>query len=308
MLITNNFPNLFIPGAAKSGTSSLHDLLNQHPKISMSSTKEPFHLVHDDFDMNIELFNSNYKELFKKNTTAIYRGDSSTAYMLFPNFIERVKTHLKFKKKFIFILRNPVDRIYSSYWYIKGLGSESLNFREAILKDIDIEPKMNTRLPEGKFKHYFQYGLYGKWLKGFYDNFDSKNIKIILFEDLTENPLQTANECFKFLGLSELDTVKPVESNKTNILKHAYIHKYMLRVTNGKVKTLKPFHKLIPRQLKNYIKKNSSEFIIKNTKSNKSYPKLSQEDRQWVANLYREDVALLKKNTTIDYSKWTDFN
>ena len=34
-------PNLFIPGAAKSGTTSLHQLLDLHPDVTMSSTKEP---------------------------------------------------------------------------------------------------------------------------------------------------------------------------------------------------------------------------------------------------------------------------
>lgn len=34
-------PNLFIPGAAKSGTSTLHNLLDMHPDICMSKLKEP---------------------------------------------------------------------------------------------------------------------------------------------------------------------------------------------------------------------------------------------------------------------------
>ena len=34
-------PNFFIPGAAKSGTTSLHELLDTHPDISMSNEKEP---------------------------------------------------------------------------------------------------------------------------------------------------------------------------------------------------------------------------------------------------------------------------
>ena len=38
-------PNLFIPGAAKSGTTSLHALLNLHPDVCMSSTKEPVYLM-----------------------------------------------------------------------------------------------------------------------------------------------------------------------------------------------------------------------------------------------------------------------
>ena len=40
-LIEHLKPNFFIPGAAKSGTTTLHDMLNTHPEISMSSVKEP---------------------------------------------------------------------------------------------------------------------------------------------------------------------------------------------------------------------------------------------------------------------------
>ena len=38
-------PNLLIVGAAKSGTTSLHNYLNQHPDIFMCSPKEPHFLI-----------------------------------------------------------------------------------------------------------------------------------------------------------------------------------------------------------------------------------------------------------------------
>ena len=34
-------PNLFIVGAAKSGTTSLHNYLHQHPDVFMCNPKEP---------------------------------------------------------------------------------------------------------------------------------------------------------------------------------------------------------------------------------------------------------------------------
>ena len=49
-------PNLFIPGAAKSGTTSLHNLLNQHPEICMSSVKEPGYWKNEKFkDLNCQV-------------------------------------------------------------------------------------------------------------------------------------------------------------------------------------------------------------------------------------------------------------
>ena len=41
-------PNLLIVGAAKSGTTSLHNYLNQHPDIFMCSPKEPHFLINKD--------------------------------------------------------------------------------------------------------------------------------------------------------------------------------------------------------------------------------------------------------------------
>ena len=44
----NTLPNLFIVGAAKSGTTSLHNYLNQHPDVFMSSHKEPHFLINNE--------------------------------------------------------------------------------------------------------------------------------------------------------------------------------------------------------------------------------------------------------------------
>ena len=305
--MTNNYPNLFIPGAAKSGTSTLHDLLNEHPEICMSSIKEPYYLINTDFDANISTYNTKYAELFKAQPDAQFKGDSSTAYMLFPYFIDRVKTHIKHESKFIFVLRNPIDRIYSHYWYLKGLGSEDLSLHDAIQKDKDIEPNMSQRLSEGKFKNYFQYGLYGKWLSKFYEEFNANQIKIIVFEDLKTNPLKIANDCFSFLGLNPLDTITERESNKTEILRYPKFYKTILRITNGKVKILKPLNTLIPKRIKNKLKHSVPELIVNHTKTNTSYPKLSDDDRLWIKALYLDDFNVLKKVTGQDFKQWTDF-
>lgn len=302
------FPNLFIPGAAKSGTSTLHEMLNQHPEICMSYEKEPFFMIQNDFEKNMKFYEARYNELFKHKPDATYFGDSSTSYMLFPNFIKRTKKYLKNDVKFIFILRNPVDRILSSFLYIKSFGSERLKFEDAILKDMHIEPNLNTKLPEGKFKSYFQYGLYGKWLKRFYDSFDDEQVKIILFEDFKINPLSEVNDCFRFLNLSEMDSLITKKTNATRVLKHAYLHENFLRLTGGRSKIMKPVYNIFPRKTKDFFKVKISDFIIKITETKNSYPKLTDEQRKWLANLYKDDFVLLKQLVDKDFSLWKDFN
>jgi hypothetical protein len=45
-------PNLFIVGAAKSGTTSLHNYLNQHPDIFMCNPKEPHYLINKEIGVD----------------------------------------------------------------------------------------------------------------------------------------------------------------------------------------------------------------------------------------------------------------
>ena len=60
-------PNFFIPGAAKSGTTTLHKLLNLHPDISMSKIKEPVFWNNAKFNDYKEEDWLKYKELFNPN-------------------------------------------------------------------------------------------------------------------------------------------------------------------------------------------------------------------------------------------------
>jgi len=303
-----NYPNLFIPGAAKSGTSSLHELLNLHPDICMSSEKEPFFWVNQAFSSYTNKNWNNYLSLFKEKPNSKYKGESSTSYMLFPSFLERIKDLKIENLKFIFVLRNPVDRIYSHYWYLKGLGSEDKSLREAILSDFNEEPDITKCLPEGKYKHYFQYGLYGKWLSKFYKNFNSNQIKIVIFEDLVKYPSIITNDCFRFLGLNELDIIPNIQYNETVVLKHPKLYQNVIIFTNKIKEILRPSFKYFPGFLKKPIKKiDLSKIIIKSTKSNEVIPKISKIDRDWLADLYQNDISLLKSITGLNFNQWTDF-
>ena len=114
-------PNLFIPGAAKSGTTPLHNLLNQHPEICMSKVKEPGYWKNENFQEFKTIEKQNYLDLFDKSSCKIY-GDSSTAYMYHQYFIKNINNNYKDSPKFIFVLRNPIDRCVSHYWWMKGLS------------------------------------------------------------------------------------------------------------------------------------------------------------------------------------------
>ena len=296
-------PNLFIPGAAKSGTTTLHNLLNQHPEICMSSVKEPGYWKNEKFKDFKNIEKENYLNLFMKSKHKIF-GESTTAYMYYDTFINNINSNYKVSPKFIFILRNPIDRFNSHFWWIKGLGLEKSNFQEALSKDQNNEFKAYNYYP----KYYFQFGLYAKWLKRFYNCFDRSNIKIITFEDLINNQLKTANSCFEFLGLKKLNTISNHTSNQTTLLKNPQLYHFLNKSAIGKYSFTKIGKYFLPKKTINWIKLNIKDNLKNWKKENVSYPKISKENRSELKALYFKDVSDLKKLTEYNYKEWTDFN
>ena len=296
-------PNLFIPGAAKSGTTTLHNLLNQHPEICMSSVKEPGYWKNEKFKDFKNIEKENYLNLFMKSKHKIF-GESTTAYMYYDTFINNINSNYKVSPKFIFILRNPIDRFNSHFWWIKGLGLEKSNFQEALSKDQNNEFKAYNYYP----KYYFQFGLYAKWLKRFYNCFDRSNIKIIIFEDLINNQLKTANSCFEFLGLKKLNTISNHTSNQTTLLKNPQLYHFLNKSAIGKYSFTKIGKYFLPKKTINWIILNIKNNLKNWKKENVSCPKLSKENRYELKALYFKDVSELKKLTEYNYKEWTDFN
>src|SRR5690348_17021002 len=72
-------PNLLIIGAAKAGTTSLHDYLSEHPDIFMSKHKElRFFDPESRWRLGVEWYKSNFDSRFAIN------GESSPRYTRYP--------------------------------------------------------------------------------------------------------------------------------------------------------------------------------------------------------------------------------
>ncbi len=139
-------PNFLVIGAAKSGTTALHEYLKQHPQIYMSPQKEPHFFSLEgkkvDFrgpgDKREEQLNNSvtniedYRKLFQGVSNEIAIGESSTSYLNNPEAPERIRHYIP-NAKLIAILRNPVARAYSSFLHMVQRGYEPLtDFAEAL--------------------------------------------------------------------------------------------------------------------------------------------------------------------------------
>ena len=125
-----SLPNFMCIGAAKSGTTSLYDILKQHSDIFLPSFKEPhFFDIPSVYQNGIEWYEKTYFQSVK-NEKCI--GDFSPTYLFDEHAPERILNDLGDNVKFIIILRNPVDRAYSHYLHSKRDEHENLSFKDAL--------------------------------------------------------------------------------------------------------------------------------------------------------------------------------
>jgi len=298
------WPNLFIPGAAKSGTTALHHYLHQHSDIWMSGDKETGFFSNDERYYTGKKY---YLSLFEKGKEHAYRGESSTGYMVHPQALYRIKKDT-IDPKFIFILRNPIDRSFSHFNWLAGTGFESRSFKEAFLSNIHLELSFSISEP-----YYYHYSCYGKWLSGFCKVFGRKSIHIITAEDLKKDLRKTINTCFSFLNLPEVHQFQETRLNETIMLKNpAFYKKSMHLISKQGDNWLKDlYRKLFPDSTRIKIRKSIVNFL-EDMKYNyaESYepPQLSNEERVWLAKYFYEDFQLLKQVTGLEFSQWPEFN
>ena len=296
-------PNFLVIGTAKSGTTALHEYLNQHPQIYMSPQKEPhfFSLEGKKVDfrgpgdkLEEQLNNTvtnieDYRKLFQGVSNEIAIGESSTSYIYNPEAAERIRKHIP-NAKIIAILRNPADRAYASFLHMVQRGYEPLtDFAEALQ---DEERRINEKW-RGLW-HYKRRGFYYNQVKRYFDVFDRSQIKIYLYEDFSGNTTGLLRDTFQFLAVDE--TFVPDVSVKHNayyLPKNKAWHSFLVK-RNPIKSAVRLF---IPAKLRKDIKTN---LIAKN--NNK--PPLSPEVRRELIQEYREDILKLQDLIGRDLSKW----
>ena len=196
-------PDAVILGAQKSGTSSLHNYLVQHPGVVAPLRKE----VHY-FDMNHTRGERWYRAHFGRVGAAGLNIDSSPYYLFHPAVPRRLHA-LCPDARLIVLLRDPVRRAYSHYWHERDKGRETLSFEDAIAAEPTRLGDSQRRLAEGTLARshahqHFSYlarGCYAEQLERWFALFPRGQFLVLRFEDLARDPLRVLDTTLGFLGL-----------------------------------------------------------------------------------------------------------
>jgi hypothetical protein len=245
-------PNFYIIGAAKAGTTTLYQLLAQHPEVYMPYDKEPSFFCDDEYyQRGEEWYVSTF---FNKESNKLVRGEASSRYLYFG---EKVAPRIKqFNNprapKIIAIFRDPVKLVPSFYWNSVREGKEVLPFEQAL--NDELERLQNTEFEFARRGHflyaYSKIGNYASQIKHYLKLFPRENCLFLLTEDLYDfDKLKISLS--NFLGVTPFpESTQPSISNAAALPKFRTIHNF-LRERSVIKDLVKPF---IPASLRFLMK------------------------------------------------------
>jgi hypothetical protein len=201
-------PNFFIVGAPRAGTTSLWNILRQHPDIEMpstSETKEPSHFAEPGPTWAKEFRDRDaYLKLFANAGSKKAIGEASASYLASEGCARRIHDVYP-HARIIISLRQPARRAFSFYQYMCQWGLEWLpSFEQALEAEdkrlVDSEFQREQSSWFGAFL-YFRGSLYANQVKQYVDVFPREQIHLLTFEDLKNRPLETTQKIYRFLDV-----------------------------------------------------------------------------------------------------------
>ena len=229
-------PNLFIVGHPRSGTSSLHHYLKQHPEIFMTAIKEPnffardFRIDSDHFHKKELYFpyrsESQYLSLYEKWTNEKIAGEASATNLCSKAAAQEIN-RFNPASKIIMMFREPVEFLHSFHSAARfALGEHLEDFQTAISAEKDRRDgrSLSKRVIVPSWLFYSEFIKYTEQIERFLSCFDLAQIKIIVFDNFKTNTQDVYRDVLGFLNVdpnfsTEFDVVNPNKQLKWPLLK-----------------------------------------------------------------------------------------
>jgi Sulfotransferase family len=195
------WPNFFIVGAAKAGTTSLHMYLERHPQVYMCPMMEPhfFSRVGErsggQHFVDVISDKASYLALFKEAAGYAAVGERSCSYLGLEETADVIREQIP-DARIMILLRDPIERAHSHYLMDVRGGIQKLSFYESIVKELE-DPEFGWGPAWHRYLMYYYPGV-----KRYRDVFGPERVLVLLTEDLMHDPRGVTGRAVEFLGLA----------------------------------------------------------------------------------------------------------
>jgi len=229
-----------------------------------------------------------YLKLFKnvRGETAI--GEASVSYLFSEVAAENIRRTIPAAKVFM-VLRNPVERAFTSYLAARADGWLRGTFREVL--------ERNAREQPGGFGRslmFLEGGLYARQVGRYVERFPAEQVRVYLYDDYARDAPAMLRDIFAFLGVDP--TFVPdlaVRLHKARVPRFPNFLDLAARFVHRET-----LYRALPRPF--WIALRAALF------RKGGRPVMGRDDRRFLIRYYQDDVSQLSRLLGRDLSHWLE--
>lgn len=278
-------PSFFIGGAPKCGTTSLANALARHPRVFIPPQKELSFFHCDSYHQGLDAY-ARYFDEARSDQTA---GEATPDYLASDVAAERIRECLP-RSRHVFVVREPVERALSHYWFRWNSGRET----RALERVIDDELASPGALRAG---YVLKHGLYSEQIARYRALFGHDHVQVLLFEELIARPDAALRAVCEFLGVPPVLEALP-KDNAARAPRSLTVARGLSAFTKSDGALKQVLRELVPAGARRTIRRRLQDVLSRPTRRPVADPALAARLTQF----YAADVAALREQ--MDLTAW----
>lgn len=302
------FPNAFLIGIQKAGTTTLNDWISQHPQVYAYNSLKDIPLFVK-FPQPEQLNKRLLLETpaYDKEQLVFH---SAVNYIFYPSLLKKIADKQP-SAKLVLIVRNPVARAISSYFYFRKMMRENRDIETAF----NYQPKNNLEITRDNNDFtYIEHGFYYDQVKTCLEYFPKEQLLVLDYDDLKNNAEQLLQKVFSFLNVDENFKPNLEAKNVTGELKSKMLQKGILKksglrkwVVNHLIDPFIPVNKR--KMLKNRMFEMNTSTKNQQTNIVEVDETILKTIKEKLTEFYLNDTSMLDELMgTNFFSKWFEHN
>jgi hypothetical protein len=303
------FPNFFLIGAPRCGTTALSSYLADNPQVCFSRPKEPHYFslfAHASLDDLETAYLARYFSHYRESHKAI--GEGSVSYLYSPDALRRI-LHLNPEARFIVILRNPLDMLPSYHLRMCFTFMEDVE-DFATAWSLQETRARGERIPkhclDPQLLLYRDVASFGLQIERLYQIVGRDRSLVLLFDDLVRNPLTLYKDVLRFIEVEYDGRTKFQRKLGSRTYRYRWLQRLLYAPLASKAHVADTLHliwKMSQKKKKTGRKSWLEQFARWNTISTRPAP-LTPGVKQMVRDTLAEDVTKLSNLLQRDVSHW----
>jgi len=290
-------PEFYLLGGPKCGTTALASYLADHTMIQVSDSKEPNYFCKDlkatgrpPVSSDEEYLNTYFVGL--QESDALVSFDASIWYLYSKIAVEEILAFYP-SAKFLVMIRNPVDMVWSWYSQLTFQGQEdAMTFMDAW--HLQEARKAKREIPSGlwldqRMLLYKEVCSLGQQLERVYNTVPCELVHVVLSEDLRKDTLNTYKRILEFMDVPYNGRVEFSTKNAGRKVRSTMVYRLLRsKVSLSLVESIKRFTGM------------------KTLEFGRPDMPMPVTTRRFLINEFTEDISLLEKLLGKDLAHWRE--